>query len=75
MEACGICALVTHSFACFLTRLLLWENHKLVGYIGAYTTLFNGITYTFQCESLHCKNWCVVGPQKRCHIIAHKKYM
>ncbi len=47
METCGICALVTHSFAGFLTRLRLGENCKLVGYIGAYTTLFRGVTYTY----------------------------
>ncbi len=47
METCGICALVTHSFAGFLTRLRLEENRKLVGYIGAYNTLFRGVTYTY----------------------------
>ncbi len=47
MEMCGICASVTHSFAGFLTRLRLEENRKLVGYIGAYTTLFHGVTYTY----------------------------
>ncbi len=46
METCDICALVTHSFVGFLTRLCLEENRKPVGYIGAYTTLFHGITYT-----------------------------
>ncbi len=48
METCGLCALVTHSFAGFLTWLRLEENRKLVGYvyIGAYTTPFHGITYT-----------------------------
>ncbi len=50
METCGICASVTHSFAGFLTRLRLEENRKPVGYIGAYTTLFHGVTYTKSME-------------------------
>ena len=45
MEKRGICALVTHSFAGFLPRLRLGENRKLVGYIGAYSTLFHGVIY------------------------------
>ena len=32
-EKCRICALVTHSFAGFLPRLRLRENHEFVGYI------------------------------------------
>ena len=46
MEKHGICALVTHTFAGFLPRLRLGENCKLVGYIGAYSTFFHGVTYT-----------------------------
>ncbi len=41
---------VTHSFAGFLTRLRLEENRKLMGYIGAYTTLFHGVNYTYTRE-------------------------
>ncbi len=44
MEKCGICAYVTHEFAVFLEAKLSEKTGKQVGYQGAYTTRFHGLT-------------------------------
>ncbi len=44
MEKCGICAYVTHGFAVFLEVKPSEKTNKRVGYRGAYTTRFHGLT-------------------------------
>ncbi len=44
MEKYGICAYVTHEFAVFLEAKLSEKTGKRVGYQGAYTTHFHGLT-------------------------------
>ena len=50
MEKCGICAYVTHEFAVF-PEAKPREKTQTSGLLGAYTTLFHGVTdlyYTIQ---------------------------
>ncbi len=44
MEKCGICAYVTQEFVVFLEAKPSEKTGKRVGYQGAYTTHFHGLT-------------------------------
>ncbi len=44
MERCGICAYVTHEFAVFAKAKSREKTGKRVGYQGADTTRFHGVT-------------------------------
>ncbi len=52
MEKCGICAYVTHGFAVFPEAKPRVKTGKRVGYQGAYTTRFHGITDLYYTHEL-----------------------
>ncbi len=69
MEKCGICAYVTHWFAVFLEAKPSEKTGKRVGYRGAYTTRFHGLTdlyYTVEprLSEHHCPQEFILSTDK-----------
>ncbi len=60
MEKCGICAYVTHRFAVFLEAKPSEKTGKRVGYQGAYTTRFHGLTDLYYTTHALWKVWVYV---------------
>ncbi len=61
MEKYGICAYVTHGFAVFLEAKPSEKTVKRVGYRGAYTTRFHGLTDLYYTTHVLWKVWVYVA--------------
>ena len=61
MEKCGICAYVTQEFVVFLEAKPSEKTGKRVGYQGAYTTRFHGVTDLYYTTHALWKVWVYVA--------------